>query len=373
VTAATALGLTWDHPRGHLPLEAAADGSGVDLEWRRQPLEGFESHPLEELAARYELLVIDHPHVGDAAARGVLQPLGADELRGLPAAVGASTESYRYAGAQWAMPLDAAAQVGVARPDRVSASAPATWAEALELAAREPALLPLAGPHAALGLFAIAAAFGDVAGRGRNGALFAGAGAREAWDVLAALVAACDARCYGLNPIAVLDELALGDRATWCPLVYGYVTYATADAERRPLRFHDAPAAAPGGAPGSVLGGTGLALSALRPPGDDVLAHARELAGPLQTGLIPATGGQPAAAAAWADASVDAAAGGFYSGTRRTLEHAVVRPRFAGYVGFQSAASATVRDALRAGEPAGRAIAALEGLYATHRPDDVEI
>ena len=181
MSAVPARGLTWDHPRGHLPLEAAADASGIDLEWRRQPLEGFESHPLEELAGRYDLLVIDHPHVGEAAASGVLQPLDAAVLAGLPPAVGASAASYRYGGAQWALPLDAAAQVGVARPDRLAGPPPATWEEALALAAREPALLPLAGPHAALGLFAIAAAFGDVVGRGPDGTLFAGPGAREAW------------------------------------------------------------------------------------------------------------------------------------------------------------------------------------------------
>jgi multiple sugar transport system substrate-binding protein len=373
VTAATALGLTWDHPRGHLPLEAAAEGSDLDVQWHRQPLEGFESHPLADLAARYELLVIDHPHVGDAAASGVLQPLGADELEGLPPAVGASTESYRYDGELWALPLDAAAQVGVSRPDRLVGPPPATWAEAVALAARVPTLLPLAGPHAALGLFAIAAAFGDVAGRGPDGALFAGPGAHDAWDVLTALAAACDRRAYDDNPIAVLDELALGGEAAWCPLVYGYVTYATAGDGRRALRFHDAPAATAGGAPGSVLGGTGLALSALRPPSDEVRAHARELAGALQTDLIPATGGQPAASAAWDAAAVDAAAGGFYSGTRRTLEHAMVRPRFAGYVEFQAVAAEAVRDALRAGEPAGPALDTLERLYAVHRPPGAEI
>ena len=94
MSTATALGLTWDHPRGHLPLEAAAERSRVGLEWRRQSLEGFESHGLQELAERYELLVIDHPHVGDAATSGVLQALGSDVLDGLPPAMGASASSH---------------------------------------------------------------------------------------------------------------------------------------------------------------------------------------------------------------------------------------------------------------------------------------
>ena len=61
-------GLTWDHPRGYVALERAAErarAEGLDLHWERQPLEGFESHPIEDLAERYDLIVLDHPHIGD--------------------------------------------------------------------------------------------------------------------------------------------------------------------------------------------------------------------------------------------------------------------------------------------------------------------
>jgi multiple sugar transport system substrate-binding protein len=54
-------GLTWDHPRGYVVLDAlAADGDSV-VRWDRQPLEGFESRPLRTLADGYDLVVIDHP------------------------------------------------------------------------------------------------------------------------------------------------------------------------------------------------------------------------------------------------------------------------------------------------------------------------
>src|SRR3546814_10531003 len=83
-------GLTWDHPRGYNALAAAAATSAdCELDWDKQPLEGFEAHPIADLCARYDLVVLDHPHVGEAVAAGCLQPLeahfGADEIAALGA------------------------------------------------------------------------------------------------------------------------------------------------------------------------------------------------------------------------------------------------------------------------------------------------
>ena len=70
------LGLTWDHPRGFRALEAAAAAdAAISLRWERQSLEGFEAHPIADLAERYDLIVLDHPHLGDAVAAGCLVPL----------------------------------------------------------------------------------------------------------------------------------------------------------------------------------------------------------------------------------------------------------------------------------------------------------
>ena len=67
-------GLTWDHPRGYVVLDAlAAEDGGV--RWDRQPLEGFESRPLRTLAGDYDLVVIDHPGLGEAIGDEALRPL----------------------------------------------------------------------------------------------------------------------------------------------------------------------------------------------------------------------------------------------------------------------------------------------------------
>ena len=60
--------------------------------------------------------------------------------------------------------------------------------------------------------------------------------------------------------------------------------------------------------------------------------------------------GQSADRRAWLDPAADARAAGFYSATRRTVESAWVRPRFAGNLEFQARASAVLRDGLISGE-----------------------
>ena len=69
----TLRGITWDHPRGLDPLLAASGVyadlvPGVRVEWTTRSLSGFGEDPLIDLAASYDLLIIDHPFVGDAAA-----------------------------------------------------------------------------------------------------------------------------------------------------------------------------------------------------------------------------------------------------------------------------------------------------------------
>ena len=93
----------------------------MDIFWTARPLHGFEFDPVQEFAQQFDLIVLDHPFVGDIAATGCLEPL--DLLIDAETAasfVGRSLESYRYDGRTWALPIDAACQVAVARPDMIS-------------------------------------------------------------------------------------------------------------------------------------------------------------------------------------------------------------------------------------------------------------
>lgn len=355
------VGLTWDHPRGRHALERSAHrvGDGDTLRWEAQPLEGFESAPIDELAARYDLLVLDHPHLGDALSTGALVPV--DTL--FPPervaawrhdAVGPSIASYELDGHLWALPLDAATQVSARDPERVP-DAPATWDDAIALAERGRVATSLAGPHAFLSLCSIAVSLGDDDAGGRR--LFAPQIGRAAFDILARLSAHAPAGTAGLNPIGLLERMQRRRDVDYIPLVYGYVTYSSAT-----LAFGPPPRA--GGRIGSTIGGTGIAVTRRTAPSPALLAHLEWLLDPhTQRTVIAADDGQPSARAAWTDPAVDAAAHGFYSATLDTLEQSWVRPRLPGYIAFQSAASALVRDALADERDGGAVIDELEGRF----------
>ena len=69
--------MTWDHPRGYDPLARGAAGfaaryPGLTIEWDKRSLREFGEAPLEDYAGIYDLIVIDHPFVGFAAAHPYL-------------------------------------------------------------------------------------------------------------------------------------------------------------------------------------------------------------------------------------------------------------------------------------------------------------
>ena len=390
--ATTALsGLTWDHPRGVHALRAAAAQSAalgvpVPLTWDAQPLEGFESAPIGEIASRYDLLVIDHPHLGDAIAQGALQPLDAvlpaELLDDLAAhSVGPSFASYSAEGHLWALPLDAATQVAAVREDLLDC-APATWDEVRELSQRAPVALSLAGPHAFLSLCSVAVALGaeprslppapDI--EHDSAPLFDRATAVTALSILHELAARAPVGTAALNPIGLLERMRWNDDIAYIPLVYGYVNYSMIGSTGTAVRFIDAPAAARGGRPGSTIGGTGIAVSARTRVTPDLVAHLHWLLSKVaQEGFIPEHDGQPSRISAWESAAVNDASADFYRGTRRTLDASWVRPRFPGYTAFQSKASAIVREGLgmdssgSVGFDPRATLARLEAAYSTAR------
>jgi multiple sugar transport system substrate-binding protein len=345
-------GLTWDHPRGYAALAAAAreiaPQQGLSLAWDEQPLEGFESHPIADLCARYDLVVLDHPHVGEAVEAGCLWPieavLGAEALAEIGAAtIGSCLTSYRYADQHWALPLDAAAQVTAYRPDLCAPAA--SWSDVLALSAAGGVGVSLAGPHAILSLLSIAAALGDPPATEDPQRLLRDDTGVEAVELLAELAARSPAAIAGLNPIGILGHMAVHADVRLVPLVYGYVNYVRPLPGQHAIAFADAPAGPAG--PGSTLGGTGIGISTRCKLTAELEAHLRWLlSGDAQTRYIPDHDGQPSRRSAWQNAMVNQAWPNFYSATKNTLERAYVRPRFRGYIAWQSAASTWLRESL---------------------------
>lgn len=360
------VGLTWDHPRGRNALEASAArvGGADSLRWEVQSLEGFESAPIDELAKKYDLLVLDHPHLGDALATDSLRPI--DELfdaaqitRWEQEAVGSSIASYRMGGRLWALPLDAATQVSVRRRALVP-EAPQSWSEVESLAQQGLVATSLAGPHAFLSLCSIAVCFGDDPGAGA--ALFERQTALRALSLLRRLSASAPEGTALLNPIGLLDRMRDVGDIGYIPLVYGYVNYSSPEVAFGPVPTDD-------GRIGSTIGGTGIAVTRRTEPSVELLDHLRWLMDPqTQRAFIPEHAGQPSARAAWEDSAVDAAAHRFYSHTRSAIEASWVRPRHPGYIPFQSEASRIVRAVVLDGRDPEEALDDIEARFAALRP-----
>ncbi|MET0859615.1 MAG: extracellular solute-binding protein [Microbacterium sp.] len=346
-------GLTWDHPRGRSALEAASrlstDGD-FELRWDVHTLEGFESAPLAELADRYDLIVLDHPHLGDALASGCLRPM--EEVVGLAVvddiarrAVGPSLETYRLGGSTWALPLDAATQVSAWRQELASDD-PRTWEQVTRLAGEAPVALSLAGPHAYLTFASVCQSLGAPLSDGVASEIVDGETARHALELLTDLAAHAPRGSDQQNPIALLERMTSTDDIAFIPLIYGYVGYADRRLERH-VTFGPAPAG-PDGLIGSTIGGTGIAVTRRAEVTDALRAHiVWLLSEDAQTAFIPDHEGQPAMAAAWEGDAVNVPVGDFYRRTRSTIDAAWTRPRFAGFTPLQSEMSAVIRHALR--------------------------
>ncbi|MGO4838187.1 carbohydrate ABC transporter substrate-binding protein, partial [Rhizobiaceae sp. 2RAB30] len=195
---------------------------------------------------------------------------------------------------------------------------------------------------------------------------------RQAFELLVELAARSPAIVREKNPIGILSHMANHDDVALCPLIYGYVNYA-APAEGRAIRFSDAPRIAAGGRPGSTLGGTGIGISRRCEVTPELIRHLLWLmGGEAQTVFIPLHDGQPSRRSAWADEAVNRRWGDFYRNTADTLEAAYVRPRHAGYIAFQTKASALLREAFQARRPAGTVVAELQTLYRASRPNGGE-
>jgi multiple sugar transport system substrate-binding protein len=374
---ATWRGLTWDHPRGFNALNRAARDASAQNEvaicWQTQPLEGFESAPIADLCARYDLVVLDHPHVGEAVQAGCLYSMeevfGTELLRSLEQeTVGPCLSSYRFGGRHWALPLDAASQVMALRPDLLEAPPPRLWEDVLALVdGGTPVAASIAGPHAVLSFFSICAALGEPPAVADPERLIGRDTGRRAFDVLARIVRVMPTAARELNPIGLLDMMTREDTIALCPLVYGYVNYTGPAAGLHPLRFCDAPRIA-GGHPKGTHGGTGIGISRRCVPDLALKQHLLWLMGQTaQCEFLPAHDGQPSRREAWQDPAVNLASGDFYRNTIETLEHAYVRPRHTGYIAFQTAASAALRRGFEDNTPADAMLDYLQELYAASR------
>jgi multiple sugar transport system substrate-binding protein len=376
-------GITWDHPRGYAPLRAASalyrqQHPGVELSWDIRTLQEFADYPIERLADRFDLLIIDHPFVGFAAASGCLAPLDewidAATLAALARqSVGQSHASYTYAGRQWALAVDAAGQVSAWRPDlleRLGRAVPQTWDDVLALghALRVRGLGAIALPSipidALMSFCSLCANAGEDPFAGGEEQVVSHITARWALELLRELVALGHPESLGWNPIRALDRMSQTDEVAYVPLLFGYSNYAREGFRPQRVRFGGIPAAGPRGGGGAILGGTGLAVSARCAHRAEAAAFAAWVCGAeVQASVYVGEDGQPGNRVAWQDPAANLRCNGFFADTLPTLQAAYLRPRYNGFMEFQDQAGAAIHGFLRDGGSTDALIHTLDRIY----------
>jgi multiple sugar transport system substrate-binding protein len=169
---------------------------------------------------------------------------------------------------------------------------------------------------------------------------------------------------YGMNPIALYEAMSATDEIAYCPFAYTYSNYSRLGFARHPLLFVNPVALRDGTPLRTILGGTGIAISAASEQVDVAIDFSRFVAGhSCQRDIYGACGGQPSSKAAWQGPLLNDTSNRFFERTMASVESAWVRPRYAGYIEVQGAAGHAIAAFLRHELTAAQALDRIEELY----------
>ncbi|GAB3913993.1 ABC transporter substrate-binding protein [Mucilaginibacter boryungensis] len=372
----TLKGITWNHSRGFTPMTATAQrfselNPNVNITWEKRSLQQFADLSIQQLAERYDLLVIDHPWAGFAAKTGSILPfdkyLSAEYLADQEQnTVGHSYESYNYDGHQWALAIDAATPVAASRPDLLEhhgLSLPKTYDDLLAMAKKGLAAFPVIPIDSLMTFYTFCCSLGEDPCQ-QDDTVISEATGIQALQLYRELAKHIDPACFNRNPIQTYEAMTLGDDIAYCPFAYGYSNYSRNGYARKLLHFHDMVTLDGKTNLRSSLGGTGLAVSVNCQHVDIAMRYAKFVASPAcQAGLYTDNGGQPGHLSAWTDEHTNAITHNYFANTLPALQRAYLRPRYFGHMFFQDHAGDVVRDYLMQGGDERAVLRQLDDLY----------
>ena len=374
-------GIAWDHSRAFPPLVATAQRyeethPGVRIHWQKRTLDEFGHAPVDVLAQKFDLIVVDHPWAGfcfnNKLAHDLKPLVPANALADLENnSIGQTFNSYAWQEKLLALPIDAATPAPSWRQDlleRAGVLPPQTWTDAVTLANHKLAVIPGFNADLFLHFLMFVKSLGaepcsdheQIAPREIM---------QQAVELLRELTAPMPREIFTMNPIQVAERMTTTDDFAWNAFAYTYNNYARPGFATRQLRFGNLISLKSGGPRlRSVLGGTGIAISANCNNVNAAMDYALFTANArTQKGIYVQAGGQPSHRAAWDDSFADSLCGGFFSGTRLTQEEAFVRPRYSGYVPLQTAGGNALQECLRDGRSLNATQGTLDQLYRESR------
>lgn len=354
-------GLTWNHTRGLAPMQVTSKAFNdrypeVEITWEARSLWSFGEEPIENVISQYDFIMIDHPFSGAASALGILTPLEEwsekETMRDLERqSVGRSFESYHYNGHQWALPVDAAAQVVASRDDildREGIELPKSWEEVIKLASQTK---KVAMPMGAMGLWGVfcglCANQGEAPFSEFDNKVVSNDMGTHVLEQLRRFYAVVDPDCLKRYPPSLLRRMSETEEVWYMPFTYGYLNYCMEGFVETPLTFHDIFPNRDSGSSGATLGGVGVSITSHCQHKQVAAEYATWIAGAsCQKTLYSWSGGQAGNVEAWKDPMLNKMTNNFYENTLESLEKAFVRPRYNGFHHFQTKAGKLLQSFL---------------------------
>lgn len=354
-------GITWNHSRGITPLLAAGQRFSelhpqIEIVWKKRSLQEFADYPIEELTKHYDLLIIDHPWVGCAAATKCVLPLDGflppEYLKEQSQnSVGQSHLSYYYDHHQWALAIDAATPVASYRNDLLQQDdtpVPGAWNEVIALARKGRVAVPAIPIDLLMNFYMFCIAHGkepflnDEEVIDKETGLKALDSMRELWSLV-------DKQMFHHNPIAIAELMSSSNAYWYCPFAYGYSNYSRKGYSRHMLSYTDIVRFGEKKLR-STVGGTGLAVSRFSQNQEWAIRFTEWIVSPeIQSTLYVQHGGQPGHRSAWISEEANRDCNNFFINTLNALDRGYIRPRYNGYLKFQDHAGIPLQEYLRQG------------------------
>lgn len=372
-------GITWGHSRGITPLLGLSQRyselhPGVEIQWRKRTLQEFADFPIEKLTADYDLLIIDHPWVGCAAATNCVLPLNEylskeyldDQLSN---SVGYSHQSYNYDDKQWALAIDAATPAASYRKDLLEknkVAVPQTWEELLALAKLGKVAVPAIPIDLLMNFYTFCIAVGKEPFQQEDEIIDKATGI-QAIETMKQFYSLVDKKMFTKNPIAVAELMTTTNDYWYCPFAYGYSNYSRMGYAKQLLQYSDV-ISFDGKKLRTTIGGTGIAVSASSKYKEVAIDFAAMVvSNECQRTMYVQHGGQPGHRLAWVDEAANQLTNNFFKAVLPVMENGFVRPRYNGYLHFQDHAGDPLHECILNNGNSGDALNKMNMLYRSSR------
>jgi len=368
-------GITWGHSRGYTPLIAFSQRfselfPAIEVVWKKRSLQEFADFPIEKLTNEFDLLVIDHPWVGCAAATNCVLPLEryiSSEylINQSHHSVGASHSSYNFGGHQWALAIDASTPAASYRADlfeKFDEHVPVDWNEVLDLAKKRRVAAPAIPIDLLMNFYMFCIAHGNDPFQ-REDVLIDEETGMRALEIMREFYSHLDKKMFECNPIGVAELMSATDDYWYCPFAYAYSNYSRKGYAKNILQYTQL-ISFNGARLRSTIGGTGIAISSASKQKEWAVKFVEMIGSEeCQSTFYFQHGGQPGHKCAWMSEDANKLCNDFFTNVLPLMEDVYLRPRYNGYLQFQDNAGEPLQHYLMHGGNAKQLLRKFNHLY----------